>query len=70
MPAVSVRLSDAAYARLTALAERSGHSKTALARQAIHEYLADTEEAHHATQDDEGLPSLSQFFSPIAPFEG
>ena len=70
MPAVTVRLSDAAYARLAAVAERSGHSKTALARQAIHEYLVDMEEAHHATQDDDGLPPLSSFFSPVAPFEG
>jgi len=69
MPAVSVRLPEAVYARLAAVAERSGRSKTALARAAIYEYLSDVEDAHQATRIDPDLPTLGGLFSPLPPVE-
>lgn len=50
MKQTAVRLSDATYERLQALAARTGRTATFYIRQAIEEHLQDLEDAYDAEQ--------------------
>lgn len=48
--AISIRLTDEEEARLDVLARRTGRSKSFYVRTALHEYLADLEDAFAADE--------------------
>ena len=56
---LAVRLPEEIEARLTALAERTGRSKSFYVREAVREHLADLEDYYRAMQRlEERLPTV------------
>ncbi len=67
---ISIRLSEDEEERLDSLARRTGRSKSFYVRTALHEYLADLEDAFAADAAIDAFAAGGRRSRPLAALEG
>ncbi|MGI8590051.1 MAG: type II toxin-antitoxin system RelB family antitoxin [Nakamurella sp.] len=67
---ISIRLSQDEEERLDSLARRTGRSKSFYVRTALHEYLADLEDAFAADAAIDVFAAVGRRSRPLAALEG